>query len=116
MAPERIDANNYYINCDVWSLGLIVMECILGYYPYNIYNNNKTPGYWEIREIIDKNPIPQLDKKIYSLELIDFTNKCLIKDPKERPTPAKLMDHPFIEKYSKLSCDELAAWLNSDNK
>ena len=116
MAPERIDANNYYINCDVWSLGLIVMECILGYYPYNIYNNNKTPGYWEIREIIDKNPIPQLDKKKYSLELIDFTNKCLIKDPKERPTPAKLMDHPFIEKYSKLSCDELAAWLNSDNK
>ena len=116
MAPERIESELYYINCDVWSLGLIVMECILGYYPYNIYNNNKTPGYWEVREIIEKNPVPQLDKKKYSLELIDFTNKCLIKDPKERPTPAKLMDHPFIEKYNKLSCDELAFWLNSDNK
>ena len=116
MAPERIHGENYYINCDVWSLGLIVMECILGYYPYSIYYNNKNPGYWELRQIIEKNPEPELDKKIYSLELIDFTNKCLIKDPKERPTSQKLMNHPFIEKYNKLSCDELAIWLNSDNK
>ena len=116
MAPERIDAEQYYINCDVWSLGLIVMECILGYYPYNIYIKNETPSYWDFREVIEKKPVPQLDKKKNSLELIDFTNKCLIKDPKERPTPAKLIDHPFIEKYNKLSYDELAAWINSDNK
>ena len=116
MAPERIDADLYYINCDVWSLGIIVMECILGFYPYMIYNNNTLPNsVWIVHELIENNPVPQLDKKIYSLELIDFANKCLIKNPKERPTPAQLMDHPFIQRYIKLSSDDLANWLRGIN-
>ena len=116
MAPERIDADLYYINCDVWSLGIIVMECILGFYPYMIYNNNSLPNsVWIVHELIENNPVPKLDKNIYTPELIDFTNKCLIKNPKERPTPAQLKDHPFIQRYIKLSCDDLAFWLRSIN-
>ena len=116
MAPERIDADLYYINCDVWSLGIIIMECILGFYPYIIYNNNALPNsVWVVHELIENNPVPQLDKKIYSLELIDFKNKCLIKDPKKRPTPAQLMEHPFLQKYSKLSKEELANWIRNIN-
>ena len=116
MAPERIDADLYYINCDVWSLGIIVMECILGFYPYIIYNNNSLPkSVWNVHELIENNPVPQLDKNIYSLELIDFANQCLIKDPKKRPTPAQLMDHPFLQRYNKLSYDELANWIKNIN-
>ena len=116
MAPERIDADIYYINCDVWSLGIIVMECILGFYPYIIYNNNELPNsVWIVHELIENNPVPQLDKNIYSQELIDFTNQCLIKDIKKRPTAAILMNHPFIQKYSNLSCDDLAIWLKTIN-
>ncbi len=59
--------------------------------------------------------MPQLDKNIYSLELIDFANQCLIKDPKKRPTPAQLMDHPFLQRYNKLSYDELANWIKNIN-
>ena len=116
MAPERIDADLYYINCDVWSLGIIVMECILGFYPYIIYNNNNLPNsVWIVHELIENNPVPKLDNKIHSQELIDFANKCLIKDPKERPTPEMLMSHPFIQKYNKLSYDKLANWLRNIN-
>ena len=116
MAPERIDADCYYINCDVWSLGIIVMECIMGFYPYIIYNNNVLPNsVWIVHELIENNPVPQLDKKIYSQELIDFANLCLIKDTKKRPTAAQLMNHPFIQRYENLGKDDLSSWLKTIN-
>ena len=116
MAPERIDADCYYINCDVWSLGIIVMECIMGFYPYIIYNNNILPNsVWIVHELIENHPVPQLDKKIYSQELIDFANLCLIKDTKKRPTAAQLMNHPFIQRYENLGKDDLSNWLKTIN-
>jgi len=114
MAPERIDADEYYINCDVWSLGIIVMECILGFYPYIVYNNNILPNsVWVVHELIENNPVPQLDQKIYSKELIDFANQCLIKDMKKRPTANKLLEHPFIKKYINTPKEVLANWLKN---
>ena len=114
MAPERIDADIYYLNCDVWSLGIIVMECVLGYYPYLIYNNfEPLNSVWNLHELIENNPVPPLDDKIYSKELIDFSKKCLIKNLKERPTATALLQHPFIVKYQDKSREELAIWLNS---
>ena len=97
MAPERIDADIYYLNCDIWSLGVIIMECVLGYYPYLIYNNfEPLNSVWNLHELIENNPVPPLDDKIYSKELIDFSKKCLIKNLKERPTATVLLKHPFI--------------------
>ena len=114
MAPERIDADIYYLNCDVWSLGIIVMECVLGYYPYLIYNNfEPLNSVWSLHELIENNPVPPLDDKVYSKELIDFLKKCLIKDLKVRPTANMLLQHPFIVKYQDKSREELAIWLNS---
>ena len=116
MAPERIDADLYYINCDVWSLGIIVMECIMGFYPYIIYNNNVLPNsVWIVHELIENNPVPQLDKNIYSQDLIDFINQCLIKDTKKRPTAAQLMNHPFIQRYENSKKEDLANWLKNIN-
>ena len=101
MAPERIDFDSYTINSDIWSLGIIVMECLLGYYPYIIYNNNNLPNsYWIVHELIENNPIPTLDSNVYSKELIDFIKQCLIKDNNKRPKAAVLINHPFIQKYA----------------
>ena len=116
MAPERIDADSYTLNSDIWSLGIIVMECILGYYPYIIYNNNKLPNsVWIVHELIENNPIPYLSPDVYSKELIDFINQCLIKDINLRPKAAVLINHPFIQKYSNCSSykEELACWIKS---
>lgn len=115
MAPERIDGKKYYINCDVWSLGIIVMQCILGYFPYIIYNNNKLPdSIWKAHELIEKNEVPPLNKKEYSPELIDFVNKCLTKDPQKRPKSDELMAHPFIKRYNKNN-DDFKNWIRSIN-
>ena len=116
MAPERIDADSYTLNSDIWSLGIIVMECVLGYYPYIIYNNNKLPNsVWIVHELIENNPIPKLNTEIYSKELIDFINQCLIKDNKKRPKATVLINHPFIQKYANGTSykDDLAYWLKS---
>ena len=101
MAPERIDADNYTLNSDIWSLGIIVMECILGYYPYIIYNNNTLPNsVWIVHELIENNPVPPLNSEIYSKELIDFIKQCLNKDNHKRPNASVLINHPFIQKYA----------------
>ena len=116
MAPERIDADSYYLNSDIWSLGIIVMECLLGYYPYIIYNNNTLPNsVWIVHELIENNPIPTLSSELYSKELIDFIKQCLIKDINKRPKAVQLLNHSFIQKYSNVSAskEELAQWLKS---
>lgn len=33
-SPERIRGDSYTFNTDVWSLGLLVLECAQGRYPY----------------------------------------------------------------------------------
>lgn len=35
MSPERFEGNSYTSNSDVWSLGLTILECAVGYFPYN---------------------------------------------------------------------------------
>ena len=114
MAPERIDADNYTLNSDIWSLGIIVMECILGYYPYIIYNNNTLPNsVWIVHELIENNPVPPLNSEIYSKELIDFIKQCLNKDNHKRPNASVLINHPFIQKYANSPKEELINWIKS---
>ena len=112
MAPERIDANVYYLNCDVWSIGIIVEECILGYYPYLKYTNfEPIDNVWKVRDLIDKYS-PTLDEKKNSKEICDFVKVCLIKDTKQRPTASILIQHPFIKKYENCDYMELANHLS----
>lgn len=114
MGPERIANDVYYINCDIWSLGIIAMECGLGYFPYNVYNNGKEPdNVFTLLDLIENKPIPTLDEKIFSKELIDFANACLIKDPKKRPTAADLLAHPLIQKHCVYPKNDFANWVNS---
>lgn len=43
-------------------------------------------------------PPPTLnDKDKWSANFHDFIAQCLIKDPKDRPTAATLLNHPFIK-------------------
>ena len=116
MAPERIDADSYTLNSDIWSLGIIVMECLLGYYPYIIYNNNALPNsVWIVHELIENNPIPSLSSELYSEDLIDFIKQCLIRDINKRPKAAVLINHPFIQKYSNEAYykQDLVNWIKS---
>jgi mitogen-activated protein kinase kinase 1 len=47
MSPERLKGDMYRSDTDIWSLGIVLVECAFGKYPYN---ENYT-GFWEMLEV-----------------------------------------------------------------
>jgi len=39
MSPERMEAEKYSIEGDIWSLGLVIIELATGNYPYQNTHN-----------------------------------------------------------------------------
>ncbi|KAL8860717.1 MAG: hypothetical protein Q9178_002747 [Gyalolechia marmorata] len=105
MAPERIASGGvaqaganpgggtYSVQSDIWSLGLSIIECAMGQYPYppETYNNI----FSQLSAIVDGEP-PDLPADNFSDEARDFVRGCLNKIPKLRPTYAMLLRHPWL--------------------
>ncbi|KAL8927296.1 MAG: hypothetical protein Q9208_002473 [Pyrenodesmia sp. 3 TL-2023] len=105
MAPERIASGGvaqaganpgggtYSVQSDIWSLGLSIIECAMGQYPYppETYNNI----FSQLSAIVDGDP-PDLPANDFSDEAKDFVRGCLNKIPKLRPTYAMLLRHPWL--------------------
>ncbi|KAJ2644116.1 Protein kinase C signaling pathway involved MAPKK protein [Coemansia sp. RSA 1694] len=109
MAPERIQGDRYAVQSDIWSLGLTLIEVSQNQFPF------PPPGHpqlsvIELLEYIIHMPVPEMDQTRFSKDCCDFVRRCLIKDPKDRPTPTQLLDHPFIVKASSKKLD-LKSWI-----
>lgn len=91
MSPERIQNQAYTFTADIWSLGLTLVQCALGRYPYTA-DKGPVPTMVEIIE----NPAPVLPAGRFSGEFADFVAQCLQKDPLSRPkcacSPRSLSD------------------------
>jgi len=101
MSPERIDGKEYSFPADVWAFGLSIMSIALGRLPIDTMG-----GYWTILHGIRDSEPPQLPliypstgEKV-SNEFRDFMNKCLRKNPNERPTCKELLRHPWLSRAS----------------
>ena len=53
MSPERLRGEAYYADTDIWSLGLIILECAIGKYPFHLATTNNQIGFWEIQTAIE---------------------------------------------------------------
>ncbi|KEF55409.1 STE/STE7 protein kinase [Exophiala aquamarina CBS 119918] len=103
MAPERISGGgmaqagsaggSYSVQSDIWSLGLTIIECALGRYPYppETYDNI----FSQLSAIVDGDP-PDLPADKFSEAAIDFVRGCLNKIPRLRPTYAMLLRHGWL--------------------
>ncbi|KAJ9209951.1 hypothetical protein DTO166G4_8423 [Paecilomyces variotii] len=104
MAPERIAGGGvqqsgtqstatYSVQSDVWSLGLSIIECAMGRYPYppETYNNI----FSQLHAIVHGEP-PSLPETGYSEEAHEFVRACLNKSPNGRPSYAMLLRHPWL--------------------
>ncbi|KAL2754074.1 hypothetical protein ACRALDRAFT_2109370 [Sodiomyces alcalophilus JCM 7366] len=106
MAPERISGGGmaagadgtYSVQSDIWSLGLTIIECAMGRYPYPPEVSSTI--FSQLSAIVEGDP-PDLPKDNYSDMARDFVRRCLNKVPKERPTYAMLLQHPWIAHLSK---------------
>ncbi|KAF5842541.1 kinase-like domain-containing protein [Dunaliella salina] len=103
MSPERINGDEYSFDSDMWSLGLTLVECALGRYPYPPPGQNQPTqplGFWELLEYIVHEPPPVLSSEDgFSPELCDFVAQCLVKDTKKRPKIEALSKHPFLQMH-----------------
>lgn len=100
MAPERIQGDRYTVKSDVWSYGLSIMEMAIGKFPFSssegIEDGDCAPaGILDLLQQIVHEPAPKLPKSdAFPPILEDMIQRCLSKNPDERPTPQELFVCP----------------------
>lgn len=100
MSPERIQGHICSTKGDVWSLGLMIIELVTGDFPLGGHTDSPE-GILDLLQKIVNEPPPKLPLyQCFSFELIDFVNKCCIKDEDDRSSLKELKFHKFIQKYN----------------
>ena len=83
IAPEVV-ANTPCLKSDIWCIGMSVMKMMEGRRP--VMNN---------REVIDEEPSSLCG---WSYDLIDFVNRCLVRDVEKRASVSELLEVSVISK------------------
>ena len=112
MAPELVVGMDYGVSVDIWSLGIVAIETVVGEPPY--LNENPMKALY----LIGTKPAPTLPNNgMWSRKFIEFVNACLVKDPETRPTSEILLEMPFINELPQNSnqvfADYLREWIAS---
>ncbi|AYV86922.1 MAG: hypothetical protein Sylvanvirus14_7 [Sylvanvirus sp.] len=97
MSPEIMEQETGYDEkADLWSFGILALELAYGRAPYARFEPMKA-----MLLTLQEDP-PTAD--LYNDRSFDFSKsfhrlvaKCLVKDPKKRPTVKKLLDHEFFK-------------------
>eukprot|EP00947_MAST-08B_sp_MAST-8B-sp1_P005542 g5542.t1 len=92
MSPERIRNDPYSFPSDVWSLGLVLIECGTGRYPYPT-----NESYIEIMQTVLECPEPRLPDGMFSREFNQFIAQCLQKRPEDRLPADILLGSPWLK-------------------
>ena len=98
MAPERIQGSPYTVKSDIWSFGLTLMELAIAKFPFAASDNNTDEeeaggpqGILDLLQQIVLEPAPKLPKSDAFPPILEhLIDKCLMKDPAQRPTPQEL--------------------------
>ncbi|GAB5588413.1 Protein kinase C signaling pathway involved MAPKK protein [Umbelopsis nana] len=108
MAPERIKGAQYSVQSDIWSLGLTIIE-VAQNCPALPPPGQPHLSIFELLDYIVRQPVPTIGND-RSSECRDFVATCLIKDPKDRPGPRKMLDHPFLKQWRGVDVD-ISSWV-----
>ncbi|AQK63427.1 mitogen-activated protein kinase kinase 9 [Zea mays] len=98
MSPERFDTERHShadpCAADVWSLGVTVLELLMGRYP--LLPAGQKPSWAGLMCAICFGELPSLPDGAASPELRAFVAACLEKDYTKRASVAQLIAHPFV--------------------
>ncbi|PPD81566.1 hypothetical protein GOBAR_DD21506 [Gossypium barbadense] len=101
MSPERVDperwdgGNANGFSGDVWSLGVVLLECLVGHYP--LIGLGEKPDWAALICSIclgERLEIPETA----SPDFRSFVRRCLEKDWRKRGSVDELLDHPFVNR------------------
>lgn len=73
LQPERISGGKHGYSSDIWSLGLVLLECATGYFPYSPPDQNE--GWTNVFELMDtivNQPPPSAPSDEFSPEFCSF--------------------------------------------
>ncbi|KAM0926868.1 hypothetical protein ACQ4PT_003044 [Festuca glaucescens] len=91
MAPEVAKAKPHGPPADIWSLGCTVLEMLTGKVPYPDME-------WTHALLKIGRGIPPNIPNTLSEDARDFIVRCVQSNPKDRPSAAELLDHPFVKR------------------
>ena len=108
--PENFSnpSTKYDNRCDVWSLGITLLEAILCRLPYLNSHHMLNDDYQYIAEnVVSTNFSQVIDEKIsgYSNKLVEFLKLCL-ENLEERPTVDQLVNTRFYLDFEELCTPE----------
>ncbi|KAL4157469.1 hypothetical protein PRNP1_006491 [Phytophthora ramorum] len=115
MAPERVQNEPYDYKSDVWSLGLVLIECATQTFPYA-----NARSYIDVVQSIVESPEPRLPEvdtngKPFSREFHNFIGQCLKKEPSERASVEELLASPWLQGHDATNTERCmrrcATWL-----
>jgi mitogen-activated protein kinase kinase 1 len=109
MAPERIESKPYDAASDIWSLGIVLIECATSEFPYMAGSVIEM-----VQCIRDSEPTIRGD---FSSEFRSFMRGCMQKDPARRSTADELLASPWLQMHGAVSVgtatEIVAGWLAS---
>lgn len=99
LAPENLK-HQYHYNSDVWSVGVLTYQLLSGRMPFNDNENPYQPSIAKIwKEILYENPKFAGNRwATISNDAIEFVQKCLVKNYKNRPTAIECLQDSWLTK------------------
>ena len=92
VCPEILKGKEYDEKIDIWSIGIMMYEMVVGENPFKITREEEL-----IKIVKDEIKIPSYLS--VSAEVRDFLDRCLQKNPNERASIKELMNHAFFKKH-----------------
>jgi serine/threonine protein kinase len=101
MSPERLQGRTYDSPADLWSVGVVVAEMLLGYHPFGAVRGAPPSTFDMMKRMMSAEGL-KLGPSV-SPEAQDFVDQCLRNAPEARPTAKDLCAHPWILRYCKMT-------------
>lgn len=94
MAPETVRSSYYDYGADVWSIGILSVECAEWVPPLFGMDSAKAMDVIRAGETIQGFKRPEM----WSVDFADFVRGCLTRDRNLRYSVTDLLRHPFLDK------------------
>ena len=112
MSPERMKSAPYSYSADIWSFGVLVIECATGTYPYPTC---RTP--LEAIDSVIEVDIVALSRDQLSEPCSDFVSQCCSREPSKRLPAEILLGSPWFSLHCVISAvaaiDVVKDWIET---